>query len=178
MEFLIQGADQKTGRDLTFIVNARDPAEAERIAIYNDILISSIARPTARLLDYRTAEPAGQQNSPSPSQLEVLKPLLVIPAYQEILAGARWLRYFARAAGATACLAIVASVVCSIVGTAQTPDKHADPRASWFIAAASLLAIAGASLFSAVVLRTCSGLALALRDLARNSFCAGGPEGG
>src|SRR4051812_19168461 len=44
MQFLIHGADQKTGREMTIVVDARDQSEAEQRVLYNDILISSLAR--------------------------------------------------------------------------------------------------------------------------------------
>jgi hypothetical protein len=44
MQFLIHGADQKTGREMTIMVDARDQTEAEQKVLYNDILIASLAR--------------------------------------------------------------------------------------------------------------------------------------
>src|SRR5688572_32017786 len=47
MRFMIHGADQKTGREMTVVMEAPDESEAERRALYNDILVSSVARFTA-----------------------------------------------------------------------------------------------------------------------------------
>ena len=44
MQFLIHGADQKTGREMTVVVDARDRTEAEQRVLYNDILIASMAQ--------------------------------------------------------------------------------------------------------------------------------------
>src|SRR6267142_329257 len=35
MQFLIHGADQKTGREMTIVVDARDQTEAEQRVLYN-----------------------------------------------------------------------------------------------------------------------------------------------
>src|SRR6185312_14516954 len=44
MQFLIHGADQKTGKEMTIVVDARDQTEAEQRVLYNDILIASMAQ--------------------------------------------------------------------------------------------------------------------------------------
>src|SRR5262245_53463156 len=113
MRFMIHGADQKTGREMTVVVDAPDESEAERRALYNDILVSSVAKftagaaapapqpielPAAPTCDYEPREFTPEERGSAPPN-----PAAKVPKYADVLYGARWLDRLglaARCAGA------------------------------------------------------------------------------
>src|SRR5262245_35128597 len=96
MQFLIHGADQKTGKEMTIVVDARDRTEAEQRVLYNDILIASIGKfvdaasepPVLEVTSENLAKPDYLRPEPIPEEREKATRT---PIYKEILRGAKWL---------------------------------------------------------------------------------------
>jgi hypothetical protein len=174
MRWMIHGADHKTGRELTIIVDADDPQEAEHRALYNDILVSSIQEFTAAMLS-QAPEPAAPAldycapDSPPASR----PPLGGAPFYRPILAGARWLDGLSSAIRIAGFIALLAALVTTLVPLFE-PVREWLPFTIipllWFIGSGLLMVIAFLCLFLGASIALLSELALALRDMARNSF--------
>jgi hypothetical protein len=171
MQFLIHGADQKTGREMTIVVDARDQAEAEQRVLYNDILIASMARfispppKPPRLgpsLPYRRPDPAPQERGPRTRA----------PFYKEIIGGAKWLGGLAVAVRMFGVLFVLLAVCASLLPV--KPIREIMPfkviPLIWFIGGALLLTLGFACMLCGATVSMLSGLALAVRDMARNSF--------
>jgi hypothetical protein len=192
MRFMIHGADQKTGREMTVVMEAPDESEAERRALYNDILVSSVARFTAGAaagVEPRKQQPIDVEPSHGPDALALTyqpaefppevrgsgppHPAAAVPRYREVLCGARWLDrvgLLARWGGGLAILAGIALILIALV----------DPIRQWlaipahpvlFLIAAGVLSVLGVlCVVSGVMISMTSGLVVAVRDIAQNTF--------
>ena len=173
MQFLIHGADQKTGREMTIMVDARDQTEAEQKVLYNDILIASLARfaePVMEEPPRELAKPEYLRPEPSPQEREKKTRT---PIYREILRGAKWLgglAIFVKMAGVFLLLVAMCLVAVPLVPWLKEVLPLAQWPVAWFAASAVLLAIAFGCMLCGATVSMMSGLALAIRDMARNSF--------
>ncbi|HEV8606669.1 MAG TPA: hypothetical protein VGQ99_14940 [Tepidisphaeraceae bacterium] len=172
MQYLIHGADQKTGREMTIVVDARDQAEAEQRVLYNDILIASMSRFISPPPQPTRVGPMAPYQRPEPAPEEREKRTRT-PFYKEILAGARWLGGLAvavRMVGVfTVLLALCATLLPVIKPVREIMPFRVIPLL-WFIGGAMLLAMGFACMLCGATVSMMSGLALAVRDMARNSF--------
>ncbi len=172
MQFLIHGADQKTGREMTIVVDARDQSEAEQRVLYNDILISSLARFTAPppalprlgpLVPYRRPDPAPQERTFRTRT----------PFYKEILRGAKWIAGLAVAIRLFGVLFVLLALCATLLPIIK-PVREIMPfkviPLLWFIGGGILLAIGFTCMLCGATVSMFSGIALAVRDIARNSF--------
>lgn len=194
MRFMIHGADQKTGREMTVVMEAPDESEAERRALYNDILVSSVARftagaasagaaefearhilaevtataPATTALPYHPAEFPAEARGAKPPH-----PAAAVPAYGDVLHGARWLDrlgLLARWGGGAAILAGVALIAIALVDPLR--QRLALPAHPWlFLAAAAVVTALGVlCVLCGVMVSMTSGLVVAVRDVAHNTF--------
>ena len=177
MRFMIHGADQKTGREMTIVVDAPDETEAERRALYNDILVSSIARftaaaepapPVVPAISYEPVElPAGLRGASPPSAEAI------VPRYREVLRGARWLGWMAALARWGGSLAVLSAIVVTLFVVVEPLRRHAPVpvRPVLWLTAAGVVAFMGLlCVLCGVMVATMSGLVVAVRDIAQNSF--------
>ena len=184
MRWMIYGADSKTGRELSVVVEADDPKEAADWMYYNDILVSSVAEFTAAT--HEPAPPAEPVDEPAPETAALdyhaedrppddRPPLASPPQYRDVLWGARWLHAVAILVQVVACLLLVLGGAAVAVGCVhewqhRISPKVAIPAIAWLAGGGVLLSLALLLLFLASVVSMTSGLALAVRDVARNSF--------
>ncbi len=181
MRFVIHGADKKTGREMTIAVDAPDASEAERRALYNDILVSSVNRftsgegtlklpePEVSALDYRPAElPPADRGDLTPSSEAVA------PKYAEVLRGARWLVWLAAIARWAGSAVVVAALAVALIVLIKPLHRHVpfpiNTPALWLAAAGLVAAVGLLAVLCGVMISMTSGLTLALRDIARNTF--------
>jgi hypothetical protein len=187
MRFMIHGADQKTGREMTVVLEAPDESEAERRALYNDILVSSVAKftagasmpaslpqhrklvePDAPKLSYHPLElPPAQRGSVPPS------PVATVPLYRDVLTGARWLDRVGVAAITGGAAAIIGGVALIVIALVDPVRQHLalPPNKGLFMAAAAVLSVLGIlCVVSGVMVSMTSGLVVAVRDVAQNTF--------
>jgi hypothetical protein len=173
MQFLIHGADQKTGREMTIMVDARDQTEAEQKVLYNDILIASLARfaePVVEEAPRELVQPEYLRPEPSPEEREKTTRT---PIYKEILRGAKWLgglAMFVKMVGVFLLLVAICLVAVPLIPWLKEILPLAQWPLAWFAGSALLLAMAFACLLCGATVSMMSGLALAVRDMARNSF--------
>ena len=200
MRWTIEGADSNTGHDLTVTVEARDEADAEQQARYNGVLVARVypfgLRPKdaapVPVVDYASAgmgkalpRPPELPQLPAAAGPRAVEPL---PDYQLIVAAAKTLVLLARVVRvgglvmfAVAALGVLMTFVnawwYSANGTGgfggigilsrlpAVADVLAALLAAVWPAAAGLAMLVAASLLRMVAL-----VALAVRDIARNSF--------
>jgi len=172
MQFLIHGADQKTGREMTIMVDARDQTEAEQKVLYNDILIASLARFAEPVVDEakELAQPEYLRPEPLPEEREKTTRT---PIYKEILRGAKWLgglAMFVKMVGVFLLLVAICLVAVPLIPWLKEILPLAQWPVAWFAGSAVILAMAFACMLCGATVSMMSGLALALRDMARNSF--------
>lgn len=173
MQFLIHGADQKTGREMTIVVDARDRTEAEQKVLYNDILIASMAQFVAPVIEDKPADlPVTDYLRPEPDPEEREKTTRA-PIYQEILRGAKWLgglAIFVRMVGVFLLLVALCLVAVPLIPWLKAVMPMARWPIAWFIGGALMMLMAFGCMLCGATVSMMSGLALALRDMARNSF--------
>jgi hypothetical protein len=186
MQFLIHGADHKTGREMTIVVDARDPADAARRVLYNDVLVSSIT-------DFVQTP---SQPEPSPAELPELQqprgedesaieykapeveppqrqPCSRPPFYRQILSGARSLRTLSLAISTVGLILVVAALVAAALPWCRVLRIYLPfvvVPGLCYLAAAALAIMGVVCACCAAPLSMMSEMALAMRDLARNSF--------
>ena len=181
MRFMIHGADQKTGRELTVVVDAPDESEAERRALYNDILVSSVARFTAgassppappkepdRTLSYRPVEFAPEARGDRPPH-----PAAAVPSYPDVLYGARWLDrlgVLGRWGGGAAVFLGVWLIIVSLVDPVRQYLALPAHPFLYLAAAAVVTALGVLCVVCGVMISMTSGLVVAVRDIAQNTF--------
>jgi len=173
MQFLIHGADQKTGREMTIMVDARDQTEAEHKVLYNDILIASLARFVQPVVQETPREPAKPEYLRSEPRPEEREKKTRTPIYREILRGAKWLgglAMFVKMLGVFLLLVAICLVAVPLIPWLKEILPLARWPVAWFAGAAVLLAMAFACMLCGTTVSMMSGLALAIRDMARNSF--------
>ncbi|HEV8293541.1 MAG TPA: hypothetical protein VGP94_16510 [Tepidisphaeraceae bacterium] len=179
MQFLIHGADQKTGREMTIVVDARDRTEAEQRVLYNDILIASMAK---------FAEPVViEEQKPADLAMELERPGYLrpeprpeerekqtrTPIYKEILRGAKWLgglAIFVKMVGVFLVLVAACLVAVPLIPWLRVTLPLEEWPIAWFVSGAVLLVMAFGCMLCGASVSMMSGLALAVRDMARNSF--------
>ena len=173
MQFLIHGADQKTGREMTIVVDARDRTEAEQRVLYNDILISSMAQFAAQVVEEKAAElPVTDYLRPEPRAEERDKTTRT-PIYKEILGGAKWLwglAMFVKMVGVFLLLVALCLVAVPLVPWVREVAPLKEWPIVWFVGGAVALAMGFGCMLCGATVSMMSGLALAVRDMARNSF--------
>ena len=172
MQFLIHGADQKTGREMTIVVDARDQTEAEQRVLYNDILIGSLSKfisPPPKpprpgpLVPYQRPEPPPEQREKTTRT----------PIYNEILRGAKWLgglAIFVRMVGVFLLLVALCLVAVPLIPWMKLILPLSRWPIAWFAGSAMLMLMAFGCMLCGATVSMMSGLALAVRDMARNSF--------
>lgn len=187
MKWMVEGADSRTGKDIIITVDAPNRAQAEQLAGYNGVLVSTIkeqpatttpaedfaayhltpeedAQPPQRPERKERAErPERAERYPTASEQRTSVPTMV-PAYTEIINGAQWLNGLAVFAGAAGWVCLLAFML--LVGKALI-RKEEGAVLLWIPSAA------GGALFclvAAAFLRTSAAIALAVRDIARNTF--------
>jgi hypothetical protein len=163
MRWDVEGADTTTGKDVRLTVEAVTREEAERLARYNGILVAAITRPAA-------APPIDYQPPPQP-----IATALAPPEYPDLVFAARWLRRLSYTAAAFGVIYSGAAVLVVLLALLQRPlGGMLDMLFGLLLGSPpSVLAIALSALacfITAAVLRLLAGLAVARRDLARNSF--------
>jgi len=172
MQFLIHGADQKTGREMTIVVDARDQTEAEQRVLYNDILIGSMAKFVSPPPKPPRAGPLVPYQRPEPKPEEREKGTRT-PIYKEILRGAKWLGGLAvavRMVGVFLMLVALCLVAAPLIPWVREIMPLEEWPLAWFVGGAVLGAMAFACMLCGATVSMMSGLALAVRDMARNSF--------
>jgi hypothetical protein len=173
MQFLIHGADQKTGREMTIVVDARDRTEAEQKVLYNDILIASMAQFVAPVVEPPPATaPVADYLRPEPKPEEREK-MTRTPIYKEILRGAKWLgglSVFIKMVGVFLLLVALCLVAVPLIPWLKEILPLAKWPLAWFIAGALVMVMAFGCMLCGATVSMMSGLALAVRDMARNSF--------
>lgn len=104
-------------------------------------------------------------------------PLAAAPTYGDVLRGARWLHGIAVLAQVFACLLIVLGVGAVAMGFLDDQWQRRVARGAeqvpdmvWLVGGCVMLAAALLLLFCASMIGMMSGLAVAVRDIARNSF--------
>ena len=188
MRFMIHGADQKTGREMTIVMEAPDASQAERKALYNDILVSSVARFTTGVagpaplapaptpvrrddrpaLQYQPVELAPEQRGANPPL-----PAATVPGYLDVLRGARWLGgigLLARCGGGIAVLAGAALLVIALADPVRKQLALPPHPALYLLAAAVVSALGLLCILCGVMVSMTSGLVVAVRDIAQNTF--------
>ena len=175
MQFLIHGADQKTGKEMTIVVDARDQTEAEQRVLYNDILIASMAQFAAapqpaeqKPLDLPVADYLRPEPAPAEREKHTRTPI-----YKEILRGAKWLgglAIFVRMGGVFLLLVALCLVAVPLIPWLKDVTPLAKWPLAWFGAGALLMLMAFGCMLCGATVSMMSGLALAVRDMARNSF--------
>jgi len=176
MQFLIHGADQKTGREMTIVVDARDRTEAEQRVLYNDILISSMGKfveatqaPVVEVGE-ELARPGYLRPEPGAEEREKTTRT---PIYKEILGGAKWLwglAMFVKIVGVFLVLVALCLVAVPLVPWVREIAPLKEWPIVWFVGGAVVLAMGFGCMLCGATVSMMSGLALAVRDMARNSF--------
>jgi hypothetical protein len=173
MRWKVEGADPVTGSDQLLNVEALTAEEAERQARYNGLLVSRVYAASARRADtpvllYATPARAPESDDgDAPSDGSAAAALPVVPEYHPITRGARWLTLIARGLFGLSALAAVASACAVTVGVRHVIAKL---PSDYLTAALWLFAAAVAGCVGGVLLRTLAAVALAVRDIARNSY--------
>ena len=167
MRWVVEAVDSRTGLDTQMTVEALTATEAERLARYNGLLVADVYKHSfARRFRSR---PAPVVPYSPPRQLEPGP-----PSYAQVLRDARWVRrlgVMVTAAGWVGVFGAAAwfAFLATRAGAVNWRDWHAwlaQPAAAswrWALAGAVFVVIGSA-------LRLLGATALALRDLARNSF--------
>lgn len=168
MKWRIDGADETTGAEQSVVLDARDQAEAERLARYQGILVASIRQDDAPSLEYATRTPADKL-SVDPS---AVKPIPALPDYGDILLARsllRWLSWAIAAFGAICLCGVGLTLILPLLSRQYKFMTWLDWLEPIF-AAIRLTAYALFLWIVAVLLRLVGALALVLRDIARNTF--------
>jgi hypothetical protein len=159
MRWLVEAADSKTGMETEITVEARSEADAERLALYNGLLVWKITRVGPRpapVVPYRGTDAAGP------------------PQYLQVLRSAAWVRRIGLVAGALGWAGLLVSLgafsfLCMRAGWDNWKSWQAwlvpSAAATWrWAVAASACVVLGA------VLRRMAAVAAAVRDVARNTY--------
>jgi hypothetical protein len=179
-QWTIEGADSATGEDRILSVEAMSREDAEQFAREQGILVSevheSVTSDSLEQLSAAAADrsrmrghaaPVVQYATPAPYRRTTS-----IPEYEGITKGARLLKssastyaFMAFAAYALAVLCVVGSILAVVMNQAKT-----DIIATALISAVALFAVGIGLQNRATMIRLQAELALATRDIARNSF--------
>lgn len=163
MKWIIEGADESSGQEQHLTLEARDRDEAERLARYRGVLVSSVRADLAPSLEYRRPDatpaeaPGGGAN---------------LPHYPQILLGCWLLRWLAWCVVGLAALCLLGAGLTLAMPLFRGRIKYMT-WLDWLAVITSAVAPTIYGLFLlivAVFLRLAGGLALAFRDIARNSF--------
>jgi hypothetical protein len=185
MRWTVEGADEKTGLDVTVTFEARSLDDAMDLARANGILPadgypSGSRTPKAPPLSY--ASPAVATARPmtsAPSQVPSVHPIPVVPVvpaapaipeYKPILQGAKWLGTIAAILYVVAALCFLGAAITFLAWLGGTTSMTG-LRAIESVAGSVQLLIGGFECLAAgAVIRMLAYLALAVRDIARNSW--------
>ena len=159
MRWLVEAADSKTGMETEITVEARTEAEAERLARYNGLLVWKVSRVGARpapLVPYRGPEVAGP------------------PQYVQVLRSAAWVRRLSVVVSAVGWIGFVTALgVFSFLCMREAWDNWKSWRA-WLLPATVATwrwaAAAAGCVIAGAVMRLMGAVALAIRDVARNTY--------
>ena len=177
MRWNVEGADGKTGQERVYQIEAATARSAEEKARLQGVLVTavhpSIVKSEAEKLDDLIDASVGQ---PSPDRMGIDylaaethqssgHRTASAPQYEAIANGAKLLNRLAHVAVVLGVLYIVIAAVVAMIAFAH-PQSFAQ-----FLASALWLLSCGIALFiSAAIIQMNASLALAVRDIARNSF--------
>lgn len=164
MKWIIDGADESSGQEQHLTLEARDRDEAERLARYRGVLVSSIQADIAPPLEYQRTAASRAPEAPSAHS--------DLPSYPQILVGVWMLRWLAWGVVGLAALCMLGAGLVLALPLLQGRTKYMS-WLDWLTVATNAVAPAAYGLFFlivAVFLRLAGGLAIAFRDIARNSF--------
>ena len=160
MRWEVTGADATSGAEGTITVDAATAEGAEQQVRYNGMLVSKVTK-------------AG----PKPKGATLIAPPtpvahLVTPDYRAIVDGAKVLSFFAALLTTAGVLSVLAAILLALMaavssqqGGLDTSDKHL------VVGAVAGCLVCGVYCFAAAAFLGMQGeLALAVRDIARNSF--------
>lgn len=160
MQWQIIGAHRETGEEKTIVLEAADRATAERRAGRRGLLIEKVL-PVATLVETETSpltSPVISYQSPTqepPAPSAVIEP----PKYVWIVGGSHIL-------GIEAAICLVVAIIGGI--TAVVAWMNSGSNGSYIAVPATVVFLVG--LITGTLLLMCAELALAVRDMARNSF--------
>lgn len=194
MRYRITGADSRTGKEMTLTIMAAGDKEAEKIARQSGLMVSSIEADLPAPADAQ-AEPAADEDPPAHEQIPARSPLApappserpAVPEYRDIARGARALAGFATFATVLGWICIVLGLVVAVVmmvaglaaGSAAASAGGGGSAAMGGAAGGAMMGLAigtvpalygTALLIAGALLRMQASLAVAVRDIARNSF--------
>ena len=170
MRWVVEAVDSRTGLDTHMTVEALTATEAERLARYNGLLVADVYKHTFASRFRSRPAPVMPYAPPKPAEQGP-------PSYAQVLRDARWVRRLGLALSALGWVGVfgaaaVFAYLATRAGAANWKDWRAwllEPAAaSWRWAAAGAACVAAGS-----VLRLFGSTALAVRDLARNTFPPG-----
>jgi len=196
MRWKIEGADAGTGSEIRLTVEAATRDEAEAKARYNGILVANVSAMVpepapplayeAQPVQPAMADPMAAQDEDDLESTELrelaevaraIAPqrplsyrtpeanLQVLPGYQDIVTGAQWLNVLSAIIAVTAWLCIVGGCVFFVLTMSQKNDLIFT-----MVPAVAAIAIGGGLIVAAALVRMAASLAMAVRDIARNSF--------
>jgi hypothetical protein len=175
-KWTVEGADKQSGLDLTSTIEAPTEARARQEAAGKGILVSSIHRSEMDPLDTITAVAEQLQRIGNTSigmhsaDLAPARAPAGAPHYKKILTGSKVLEIFGLLfllLGALSAVAALGFGVLWIVELARAETVQESTK--WIVLASALAAVT--TLTIGALLRMTGSLGLAVRDLARNSFC-------
>lgn len=157
MAWIIEGADKKTGADVRFKLSAVDKEAAIEEAGKRGVLVSEVY--DDQLGDIAAAA------SDYPTQR--------LPEYREIVKGSRIIESLAGLnvfAGCIAALVGIVSIVWGIILTGKPPETASGSPGEAIVFGLSAIVTGIVWAIIGTLLNMVSALALAIRDIARNSF--------
>ena len=192
----VEGADKQSGKDTIRSIDAPTEVIARQTAEQMGILVAEIHRSTADPLEeLHAAVQASQSNAtattsgaptlnystvkknPTVPDIPIATPAPPVvdypttPEYRDILVGAKWLRIIALFAAiigwiglGVAALSLVLGIVETFAGSSMLPIAIGLP----FVIPALIFGVGYLAL--AAILRLAASVAVAVRDMARNSF--------
>ena len=169
--WIVEGASRETGEDVKISVEAETQGEAAKKVRLGGVLVSSIQKdePVDDLAEAVAA--IGGMDAPPTLQQRMRGTVNRIPEYADILSGSHLLRFFA---GVLMLLGII-SLLVGVVGFAVGIIKSNNGSDDTAMGTGMTLLISGVAsgipcLVGSVALRMYASLAIAMRDIARNSF--------
>jgi hypothetical protein len=195
MRWKVEGADAATGNEIRITVEAFTREEAETKARYNGILVASVSplvpepapplayesKPVQPALvdpmatpddeDLESAElqelAAVARSIAPPQPIDYRTPGMnppAIPEYQDIVTGAQWLNVLSMFVAVVGWFCIAGGCVFFVINVIQDGGIVLS-----MFSAVTAVGVGGGLIVVAALVRTCSSLAMAVRDIARNS---------
>jgi hypothetical protein len=194
MRYTVEGADARTGADRVLSVEADTRHEAEAQARAHGILVSEIHESSAQSDTERIEREVAAAMSQPPHRLTAAEELAAMnparsghvqldyagprrqnsvhpPDYHGIIRGAALLRRFAAGYALLAILLFVCAATLIALALYALSQTGATPVTVQVLAAGVVIMIGGVALLNrATLIRLSADLAIAQRDIARNSF--------